>query len=107
EVEVIDGRPEELDMLMINTLGEDPTKSHDEALLKIYSRLRPGHPPQLEKARELFHEKFFDPQRYRLGRVGRFRLNRKFDQTIPEDVQTLKPEDIVNSIKYLVGLRNG
>jgi DNA-directed RNA polymerase subunit beta len=107
EVEVIDAAPEDLDMLIINTLNEDPTKSHDEALLKIYARLRPGNPPQLDKARELFHEKFFDPQRYRLGRVGRFRLNRKFGQTIPEDVQTLKPEDIVNSIKYLVGLRNG
>jgi DNA-directed RNA polymerase subunit beta len=107
EVEVIDARPEDLDMLIINTMKEDPTKSHDEALLKIYSRLRPGNPPQLEKARELFHEKFFDPQRYRLGRVGRFRLNRKFDQKIPEDVQILQPEDIVNSIKYLIGLRNG
>jgi DNA-directed RNA polymerase subunit beta len=107
EVEVIDARAEDLDMLIINSMKEDPTKSHDEALLKIYSRLRPGNPPQLEKARELFHEKFFDPQRYRLGRVGRFRLNRKYGQTIPEDVQTLQPEDIVNSIKYLIGLRNG
>ncbi|MCC7011934.1 MAG: DNA-directed RNA polymerase subunit beta [Planctomycetes bacterium] len=107
EVEVIDARAEDLDMLIINTMKEDPTKSHDEALLKIYSRLRPGNPPQLEKARELFHEKFFDPQRYRLGRVGRFRLNRKFDQKIAEDVQILQPEDIVNSIKYLIGLRNG
>jgi DNA-directed RNA polymerase subunit beta len=47
-------------MLIINSLHEDPTKSHEEALLKIYSRLRPGNPSQLEKARELFHEKFFD-----------------------------------------------
>jgi DNA-directed RNA polymerase subunit beta len=107
EVEVIDAKAEDLDMLIINSMNEDPTKSHDEALLKIYSRLRPGNPPQLEKARELFHEKFFDAQRYRLGRVGRFRLNRKFGQDIPEDVQTLKPEDIVNSIKYLIGLRSG
>ncbi|HTF91180.1 MAG TPA: DNA-directed RNA polymerase subunit beta [Planctomycetota bacterium] len=107
EVEVIEAKAEELDMLMINTLHEDPTKSHDEALLKIYARLRPGNPPQLEKARELFHEKFFDPQRYRLGRVGRFRLNRKFTQDIAEDVQTLQPADIINSIKYLLGLRAG
>jgi len=106
EVEVIDARAEDLDMLIINSMKEDPTKSHDEALLKIYQRLRPGNPPQLEKARELFHEKFFDPQRYRLGRVGRFRLNRKFDQKIGEDVQILQPEDIVNSIKYLIGLRD-
>jgi DNA-directed RNA polymerase subunit beta len=107
EVEVIDAAIETLDPLIINSLREDPTKSHNEALLKIYSRLRPGNPPQIEKARELFHEKFFDPQRYRLGRVGRFRLNRKYSQTIPEDVQVLQPEDIVNSIKYLIGLRNG
>ncbi len=107
EVEVIDADVQQLDMLIINSLHEDPTKSHEEALLKIYSRLRPGNPVQLEKARELFHEKFFDAQRYRLGRVGRFRLNRKFHQTIPEDIQVLQAEDIVNSIKYLLDLRDG
>jgi DNA-directed RNA polymerase subunit beta len=94
-------------MLIINSLHEDPTKSHEEALLKIYSRLRPGNPVQLEKARELFHEKFYDAQRYRLGRVGRFRLNRKFGQQVSEDLQVLQSEDIVNSIKYLIDLRNG
>ena len=107
EVEIIDAEMEELDLLIINSLREDATKSHEDALLKIYGRLRPGNPVQLEKARELFHEKFFDPQRYRLGRVGRFRLNRKFNQTIAEEIQVLEPEDIINSIKYLVGLRNG
>ncbi len=107
EVEIIDADPQDLDSLILNSMHEDPCKSHSEALLKIYGRLRPGNPPQLEKARELFHEKFFDPQRYRLGRVGRFRLNRKYGQTIPEDVQVLQAEDIVNSIKYLIGLRNG
>jgi len=107
EVEVIAIDPQDLDMLIVNSLHEDPCKSHAEALLKIYSRLRPGNPPQLEKARELFHEKFFDPQRYRLGRVGRFRLNRKFEQDIPEETQVLKPDDIINSIKYLIGLRDG
>ncbi len=107
EVEVIDADPTDLDMLIINSLHEDPCKSHSEALLKIYGRLRPGNPPQLEKARELFHEKFFDPQRYRLGRVGRFRLNRKFNQIIAEEIQVLQPDDIVNSVKYLIALRNG
>ncbi len=107
EVEIVAGDVDDIDMLLINSLREDPTKSHEDALLKIYSRLRPGNPVQLEKARELFHEKFFDAQRYRLGRVGRFRLNRKFGQDIPEDVQVLQPEDFVNSIKYLIGLRAG
>jgi len=105
EVEVIEA--EEIDKLILNSLHEDPTKSHEEALLKIYSRLRPGNPVQLEKARELFHEKFYDAQRYRLGRVGRFRLNRKFSQTVSEEIQVLQAEDIVNSIKYLIDLRNG
>jgi DNA-directed RNA polymerase subunit beta len=108
EVEVIAAELQELDMLIINSLHEDPTvKSHEDALLKIYSRLRPGNPPQLEKARDLFHEKFFDVQRYRLGRVGRFRLNRKFGQDIAEDTQVLKPEDIINSVKYLLSMREG
>ncbi|MDP6369864.1 MAG: DNA-directed RNA polymerase subunit beta, partial [Planctomycetota bacterium] len=108
EVEVLKADVAEVDMLLIKTLHEDPAvKSHEEALLKIYSRLRPGNPPQLEKARELFHEKFFDEQRYRLGRVGRFRLNRKFNQDIPEDVHVIQPADIVNSIKYVLELRAG
>jgi DNA-directed RNA polymerase subunit beta len=107
EVEVIADDPQDLDMLIINSLHEDPCKSHHEALLKIYGRLRPGNPPQVEKARDLFHEKFFDSQRYRLGRVGRFRLNRKYDQDIPEDVQVLQPQDIINSVRYLVDLRDG
>ncbi|MEY2785734.1 MAG: hypothetical protein RL277_1944 [Planctomycetota bacterium] len=107
EVEVVEGETKDLDMLIINSLHEDPTKSHEEALLKIYGRLRPGNPLQLEKARELVHEKFFDAQRYRLGRVGRFRLNRKFNLTTGLDVQVLEPQDIVHTIKYLLDLRAG
>jgi DNA-directed RNA polymerase subunit beta len=106
EVEVL-GSVE--DPLILNTMREDrqAPKSHEEALLKIYARLRSGTPPQVEKARELFHEKFFDPNRYRLGRVGRFRLNRKFGTLTPEDVQTLNPEDVVGAIRYILGLRQG
>jgi DNA-directed RNA polymerase subunit beta len=107
EVEILAGEVDTLDMLIVNSMRDDPTESYEEALLKIYSRLRPGNPVQLEKARELFHEKFFDEQRYRLGRVGRFRLNRKFGQTIPETTQVLQPEDIINSVKYLLALRGG
>ena len=108
EVEIVKGDIEDLDMLIINSMKDDPgCRSHADALLRIYTRLRPGNPPQLDKARELFHEKFFDPQRYRLGKVGRFRLNRKFDQKIAEDIQVLQPEDILNSVKYLLTLRAG
>ncbi|MDF1800851.1 MAG: DNA-directed RNA polymerase subunit beta, partial [Planctomycetota bacterium] len=106
DVEIVKGEVEDLDMLIINSMKDDPAcRSHADALLRIYTRLRPGNPPQLDKARELFHEKFFDPQRYRLGRVGRFRLNRKFNQEIGEDIQVLQPEDILNSVKYLLKLR--
>jgi DNA-directed RNA polymerase subunit beta len=93
------------DPLILQSIAEDPTATHEEALLKIYQRLRPGNPPQLEKAKELFHEKFFDTSRYRLGRVGRFRINRKFDQDIPDTEMTLKADDFVNSMRYLVKLR--
>jgi len=104
KVEVIESLE---DPLILNTLAEDSTTSHEDALLRLYARLRPGNPPQLEKARELFAEKFFDPSRYRLGRVGRFRLNRKFGQTTAEDVQVLEKEDMVNAIGYILKLRNG
>ncbi len=98
---------ESRDQLILQSLQEDPTTDHESALLRIYQRLRPGNPPQLEKARELFHEKFFDTNRYRLGKVGRFRINRKFNQTIPEDQMTLDPEDYVNAIRYVLNLRKG
>jgi DNA-directed RNA polymerase subunit beta len=95
------------DPLILQSLQEDPTTDHESALLRIYQRLRPGNPPQLEKARELFHEKFFDTNRYRLGKVGRFRINRKFDQNIPEEQMTLDPQDYVNAIRYILNLRRG
>ncbi len=94
------------DPLILSAIVEDGTISHEAALLKIYQRLRPGNPPQLEKARELFREKFADANRYRLGRVGRFRINRKFDQNVPETEMTLRAVDFVNAIKYLLKLRD-
>ena len=93
------------DPLIFNALAEDTTSSHEEALLKIYQRLRPGNPPQLEKARTLFAEKFFDTNRYRLGKVGRFRINRKLDLNIPESEMVLRAEDLIESIKYILKLR--
>jgi DNA-directed RNA polymerase subunit beta len=95
------------DQLILNSIAEDGTASHEEALLRIYQRLRPGNPPALDKAKDLFHEKFFDVNRYRLGRVGRFRINRKFDQDIPDTEMTLRAEDFINSIRYLLNLRQG
>ena len=118
-------REEVRDRLILNTLKNDETASHQEALLRIYQRLRPGNPPQLEKAQDLFREKFFDVNRYRLGKVGRFRINRKFkpdgqkaadhntfleqnfEQDIPDTEMTLCPADFVNAIRYLMLLKIG
>jgi DNA-directed RNA polymerase subunit beta len=91
--------------LLLNSLAEDATASHEEALLRIYQRLRPGNPPNLDKAKALFFEKFYDTNRYRLGRVGRFRINRKLGLDIPEEEMTLRPEDLIAAIQYLNKLR--
>ncbi|MFC1805927.1 DNA-directed RNA polymerase subunit beta, partial [Planctomycetota bacterium] len=95
------------DPLILNTLAEDPTDSHEAALLRIYRRLHPGNPPKIDKARDFFRDKFSDTNRYRLGRVGRFRLNRKFELDVPEDEMAIRPADIVNALGYVVALRSG
>ncbi len=94
------------DTIIMNTLAQDDCPAHEQALLKFYMRLRPGNPPNAEKAKAFFAEKFFDSNRYRLGKVGRFRLNRKFGQAVDENEMTLRPEDFLNTMKYMLGLRN-
>ena len=95
------------DTLILDSLKEDTASSHEEALAAIYAKLRPGNPIQLEKARELIHDRFFDEKRYSLGRVGRFRISRKFRRPAEADrgPSTLLPEDIYDAVKYLLGLR--
>merc|ERR1712091_59058 len=94
------------DPLILNTLAEErldflaEVTEHEAALLKIYGRLRPGNPPQLDKAKALFDEKFFDDNRYRLGRVGRFRINRKFEDdkvynVCDETEQSIRADDFL------------
>jgi DNA-directed RNA polymerase subunit beta len=102
-VEIIDEK--QPDMLLLNTLAEDAAKDHESALLRIYARLRPGNPAQIEKAKDLFHEKFNDLNRYRLGGVGRFRMNRKFGKDTPETEQTLLAQDVIDCVNYIMGLR--
>ncbi len=106
-IKTVDVIPEVEDDLVLNSVREDTTVSHEEALLKIYQRLRPGNPPQLEKAIDLFQEKFYDVNRYRLGRVGRFRINRKFALDVSEDEMALRPDDFIAAIRYIVRLRMG
>ncbi|HKQ47681.1 MAG TPA: DNA-directed RNA polymerase subunit beta [Phycisphaerae bacterium] len=94
------------DPLILNTLAEDGSHSHEDALMRIYKSLRPGNPAQLDKAVKLFHEKFYDANRYRLGRVGRFRINRKFGLSIPTSLNTLTAADFVACLRYLLDLRS-
>ncbi len=94
------------DILILNTLAEDDCENHEQALLKFYMRLRPGNPPNKEKAETFFAEKFFDSNRYRLGRVGRFRINRTFNQSVDESEMTLRPDDFFKTMKYIMALRN-
>jgi DNA-directed RNA polymerase subunit beta len=103
KVEVI---TEVRDPMILNTLAEDDCQSHEQALLRFYMRLRPGNPPSEDKAKTFFADKFFDSNRYRLGKVGRFRLNRKFDQAVDENEMILRPEDFLNTMKYIVSLRD-
>jgi DNA-directed RNA polymerase subunit beta len=104
------------DPLILNTLAEEKldflaeVSEHEAALLKIYGRLRPGNPPQVDKARKLFEEKFFDDSRYRLGRVGRFRINRKFEhdpryKKVGEEMQAIRAEDFLAVIRFMLDLR--
>ncbi|MBI4713029.1 MAG: DNA-directed RNA polymerase subunit beta [Planctomycetes bacterium] len=111
EIELINfGVPvgeEREDLLILNTFLEDTTHSHEEALLKIYNRLKPGMPPNVQRAKTVFQERFFDKSRYQLGRVGRFRINRRFGLSIPETEQTLMKDDVIGAIKYLIKLGKG
>jgi DNA-directed RNA polymerase subunit beta len=104
------------DPLILNTLAAErldflaEVTEHEAALLKVYGRLRPGNPPQVEKARALFREKFFDENRYRLGKVGRFRLSRKFESdpqytSADENHQHIRAEDFLAVIRYIFDLR--
>ncbi len=99
--------PEEFDPLILNTIAKDRTSDHESGVKGLYSKLRPGTPFTLEKARDTIRQKFFDSNRYQLGAVGRFRMNRKFDQNIPIEEQCLRPEDVAKAVSYILRLREG
>jgi len=94
---------------IIATLEKDPTKSREEALIEIYHKMRPGEPAILDNARELVDSMFFNPRRYDLGKVGRFKINKRLGLKIPNTPShwVLSQEDMVATIKYLIGLQNG
>ena len=95
------------DEVILATLAKDPSRDQDSALVEIYKRLRPGDPPTVESARTLMHSLFFEPRRYDLGRVGRYKLNKKLGLDHPLEQRTLTKEDIVEIIRYMVRLVRG
>ena len=89
------------------TLLVDKIDTPDEAVLEIYKRLRPGDPPTLETAYNLFNNLFFNPERYDLSKVGRLKLNHKFRLDEPLDHSVLTKRDIIEVVRYLIALRDG
>ena len=99
--------PASFDPLIVETLNSDRSSDHASAVRELYARLRPGTPFNLQKAKQMIGERFFDENRYQIGRAGRFRMNRKFGENVPIDCQTLRPEDFVNCLRYILMLRAG
>ena len=94
------------DGIMIKCLKKDPAKNEEEALKDIYRRLRPGDPPTAANARALLKRLFFDPKRYDLGRVGRYKINQKLSLK-DNDSRILTKSDLVAATKYLLRLKKG
>jgi DNA-directed RNA polymerase subunit beta len=94
------------DGIVIKCLKKDPAKNEEEALKDIYRRLRPGDPPTAANARALIKRLFFDPKRYDLGRVGRYKINQKLGLK-DSDSRILTKEDLVAATKYLLRLKKG
>jgi DNA-directed RNA polymerase subunit beta len=87
------------------TLAKDTTKTTEDALVEIYKKMRPGEPIVLENAQRLLFDLFFNARRYDLGKVGRYKLNKRLNLTADQTVLTR--DDLVSTIKYLIGLQNG
>lgn len=91
------------------TLEKDPTKTREEALAEIYRKMRPGEPVVLENAKDLIYNMFFNLRRYDLGKVGRYKINKRLDLSLPNSQENwvLRPEDVMATIAYLINLQNG
>jgi DNA-directed RNA polymerase subunit beta len=89
---------------MVNTLEKDPSTSEEEALIEVFKKQRPGEPPTLDNARNLLKALFFDPKRYDLTKVGRYKLNQRLGVDVPDDVRVLTTQDILALVQKLVEL---
>ncbi|WP_456035856.1 DNA-directed RNA polymerase subunit beta [Senegalimassilia anaerobia] len=96
------------DEMVLRTLDRDPATTKEESLIELYKRFRPGEPPTIDSARMLLEGLFFNPQRYDLAKVGRYKINKKlgFDQE-EATCSTLTEEDITKTMQYIIGLHAG
>ena len=96
------------DEMVLRTLDRDPATTKEESLIELYKRFRPGEPPTIDSARTLLEGLFFNPQRYDLAKVGRYKINKKlgFDQE-ESTCSTLTEEDITKTMQYIIGLHAG
>src|ERR687887_178657 len=104
EVSVIDISNDDT---VVKALRKDPAHDQEEALKDIYRRLRPGDPPTVANARALLKRLFFDPKKYDLGRVGRYKINQKLGINVDASERILTDKDFIAAIKYLINLRRG
>lgn len=86
------------------TIEKEGQYGEEEALMELYRKLRPGEPPTVSGGQQLLDSRFFDPKRYDLGKVGRYKLNRKLRLNVPDSVRVLTPQDILAAIDYLINL---
>jgi DNA-directed RNA polymerase subunit beta len=91
-------------IFILNTLEKDPSTREDEALIEVFKKQRPGEPPTVENARNLLNSLFFDPKRYDLTKVGRYKLNQRLSVDVPEGTRVLTTQDILALVKRLVEL---
>ena len=104
-VKIWEVKPE--DRIIANSLIHDNTKTNDEAVIEVFRKLRPGDLVTVESARSLVKQMFFNPQRYDLADVGRYKINKRLKQNVPEDVIVLTKEDVLQTIDYVKKLVNG
>jgi len=109
---IAETREEIIDLLgdsemVIRTLDRDPATTKEESLIELYRRFRPGEPPTIDSARTLLDGLFFNPQRYDLAKVGRYKINKKLGFDPENDNSTLTQEDIIETMRYIVALHDG
>ena len=107
EINIIDGNKDFSSMLILNTIGKDPTRDTEKALKVVYQLLRTSEPPNLETAQKFIERIFFSPKKYDLGEVGRYRLNQQFNLDIPVEDTVLTMDDIIQVLKVLIEMRKG